>query len=627
MLDLGFVLLLTFLAAAIGLRLLDRLGGRPETPADAFALAIPLGLGSIALATLGLGELGVLNRAGLAILLAVGVFVTWALPARSSGGHGGECTPDTRLDPGSSAFDSRSLADLAFGLALAAAIAGTLLAAMAPVTDGDALCYHLQVPKVFLTRGGLGFEPDLHETVYPLVTELLYTIALAFRGPIACRLISWMLGLVFAANVAALARPSLGARAWWAGAVTLLVPAVSNGMSAPLNDVALAAFGTAAIVGWTRFHDETSPGRAVLAGLLAGLALGVKYPALVLAGLLGLAVLASALRKRGLRRAVFLTILFGAVALVVGGPWYLRALWYTGNPVYPFFRQLFGGAGLDEVLDPIKRPLAVNLVNLLTALGPISLQPDRFDSFAHQLGPVFLLFVPALLLERPPRRVLGIVALGYVFLTLCLTQRQSMRFLLIAVGPLAVGVAWLGRQWCERPELPGRILVAGLLLALGFESSLAVARARHGLSFVLGHEDAAAYLERREPTYRVGRWMATHLPETARVVGQDHRGFYFTRPYAMELAHRRRTGLGRSGESAWAVIDHLERAGFTHLLLCPPVPESAVEFDPTLGRLLAPWLADRTPLFREEIADPDGVIRRYAIYELAGDSCDRRQRR
>ena len=148
---------------------------------------------------------------------------------------------------------------------------GTLLTALAPVTDGDALCYHLQVPKVFLARGAVGFEPDLHETVYPLLTELLYAVALAFRGPVACRLISWVLGLVFAANVTALARPSLGARAWWAGAVALLVPAVSNGMSAPLNDVALAAFGTAAIVGWARFHDAPvaaacragrAPGRA-----------------------------------------------------------------------------------------------------------------------------------------------------------------------------------------------------------------------------------------------------------------------------------------------------------------------------------------------------------------------------
>ena len=100
--------------------------------------------------------------------------------------------------------------------------------------------------------------PDLHETVYPLVTELLYAVALEFRGPVACRGIQWVLGLVFAANVTALARPSLGRRAWWAGAIVLSVPAVSNGMSAPLNDVALAAFGTAAIFAWVRLHERPS---------------------------------------------------------------------------------------------------------------------------------------------------------------------------------------------------------------------------------------------------------------------------------------------------------------------------------------------------------------------------------
>jgi hypothetical protein len=601
MLDLGFVAFLTFLAAGPGLRILGRLGARPETALDAFALAVPLGFGLLALGVLALGEAGGLNGVGLVNLLAG--CVPFVVPFRPTG-------------PAWPSFTVPRGLDLAFACALAAALAGTLLTALAPVTDGDALCYHLQVPKVFLERGGVGFEPDLHETVYPLVTELIYVLALAFRGPVACRLVSWILGLVFAAGVTALARPSLGARAWWAGTIALLVPAVSNGMSAPLNDVALAAFGTAAIVGWARYHDAPSAGRAGVAGLLAGLALGVKYPALVLAGLLGLAVAASALRKLDRRRAVHLTLLFAGVTLLVGSPWYLRAFVHTGNPVYPFFRHVFGGAGLDEVLDPIKRPLAVNPWNLLTALGPLTLQPDRFDSFAHQLGPLFLLFLPALLIERPPRRVAAVVALGYAFLTLCLTQRQSMRFVLIAVGPCAVGVAWLAQQWSLRRSPPARWLLACLVLGLGFESSLALVRARHGLAVVVGREDAGHYLERREPTYRVGRWMGRHLPETARVVGQDHRGYYLPFPYTMELAHRRRTGLGRRGESAEAVLDHLYRQGFTHLLLCPPVPETAVEFDTTLGRLLAPWLATSEPLYREEIADGDGVIRNYAIYKI-----------
>jgi hypothetical protein len=307
------------------------------------------------------------------------------------------------------------------------------------------------------------------------------------------------------------------------------------------------------------------------------------------------------------------------MVIAVGGWWHLRAYVHTGNPVYPFFRGAFGGSGLDEVLDPIKRPMAVTPWNLLAALGPLTLHPDRFDSFSHQFGPIFLLFLPAALLERPRRRVLGLAALGYSFLMICLTQRQSMRFVLIALAPLSVAVAHGLGVWCDRKTLPARLMVAMLLGALGLEAGLAMARGRHVLGLIAGRESSESMLSRREPTYVVGRWAARHLPSTARVIGQDHRGFYIPRPYTMELAHRRRTGLGRHGEGAGEIVARLRESGFTHLMLCPPVPETAVEFDPTLGRLLNPWLAGRAPIYREDLTDGDGVVRRYAIYELSDD--------
>jgi hypothetical protein len=654
MLDLLFLLILTLAAAGYGLRLLDAFGPRPTPVLDAFALALPLGLGTIALGVLGLGEVGVLNRWVLALLLAPGCGLSaWAcfsftaltrlvppaptLPRKEGGssedrrlGREGEPSSLPNCEGGLSCEirprETRStFFDRLMTSALAATLIGSLLTALAPVTDGDALCYHLQVPKVFLARGAVFFDPDLHETVYPLLTELLYAVALACRGPVACRLVQWLLGLVFAVAVTALARPSLGSRAWWAGAIAVLTPAVSNGMGAPLNDVALAAFGTSAIVAWARFQREPTTRAALLAGVLAGLALGVKYPALVLTGLLGLTIAARRLGAyRGkrqlvpaLRNAARWSLAFGLAAVVVGGAWYFRAWVHTGNPVFPFFRHVFGGAGLDEVLDPIKRPMPVTLWNLLTALGPLTLRPDRFDSFSHQFGPVFLLFLPALLLERAPRRVAAIAALGYAFLALCLTQRQSMRFVLIAVGPMSVGVAWLATRWVERRSLACRVLIGVLLAALGMEAGLALARARQGIGVVLGRESATDYLTRREPTYRVGRWVARNLPPDARIVGQDHRGYYFPCGYTMELAHRRRTGLGQGGEPPDQIVARLREAGFTHLLLCPPVPETAVEFDPTLGRRLAPWLAQRRPLYTERVVDADGVARRYAIYDLA----------
>ena len=473
MLDLGLALFLALVAAGMGKRVLNSLGELPEHPLDALALAIPLGLGILALGCLVLGQYEGLNLVGLSVLLAVatelGLLAGFRLLRDLA----------RRVPPGS-VRGSTSLVDRLMLVFLVLTLGATALAAMAPVTDGDALCYHLQVPKVFLVRQAVYFDPDLHETVYPLVTELLYAIGLEFRGPVACRCLQWVLGLVFAAGVAALARPSLGRRSWWAAALAILVPAISNGMAVPLNDVSLAAFGLAAFLAWTRCYDRPSRASILLAGGFTGLALGVKYPALVLAGLLTAMTLLRPLldpawrSRRGAIRALLMASAFLGMAVLVGGAWYLRAYVYTGNPVFPFFKSWFGGAGLEEVLAPIKRPLAVDVWSLLGAIVPLTLEPDRFDSFAHQFGPIFLLFLPALLFERAPRRVLGLAVVAYAFLMMCMTQRQSMRFLLFAVGPMSVGIAYLATRWLERGTRPARILLMALLLVLGMETGLSL---------------------------------------------------------------------------------------------------------------------------------------------------------
>ena len=616
--DLGFVAALAVVASGLGGRVLNLFGGRPDHPVDAWGLAVTLGLGMLALLTLGLAAVGGLTEGGIALLGLVAVGIGGGPGGRASVAAVRALGRQTGADPGWFGWVINAV--------WLAGLAGTLVTALLPVTDGDALCYHLQVPKVFLLARGATFEPDLHETIYPLATEMLYALALAARGPVACRLVEWLLGLAFASIVTALARPALGdARARWAGAIALVCPAVSTGMGAPLNDVALAAFGTAAILGWTRWRDRPSSGAAGLAGALLGLALGVKYPALVLGGILAVGLVGFGPPGVAVRRRINHVLIFGLAALLVGGAWYLRAYQATGNPVFPFYRQVFGGAGIDEVLDPIKRPMTVNLWNVLTALIPMTLDPARFDSFSHQFGPVFLLFLPPLLWLRPPRSVGQVVVIGYAFLTLCVTQRQSMRFVLIAVGPMSVGVAWLASTWIDRRRESWAsrgliLLLAGCLL---FESGLALVRGRAGWRVLAGLESSESFLARREPTFVIGRWIDANLATDAHLIGQDHRGFYLPRPYAMELAHRRRTGLGSRDESAGAIIDALRRDGFTHLLLCPPEPEDAVEFDPTLGRLLAPWLGDHPPLYRARLGDGDGVVRRYEIYDLTSGGAAR----
>jgi hypothetical protein len=590
LLDVAFVAFMALGAASIGGRLVRAAGLSFSHRSDHLAVALPLGLGLMALAVLLLGEFGVLTQAAIGVLL-VAPMLTFSR----------DIWPrwPARVD----LFDGL----LIFGLV------GTLLTALAPVTDGDALAYHLQLPKTFLQDGAIRFDPYQHESAYPMVVELLYAMGLSWRGPVACRLISWLLGVCLMLSVTALARPSLGYRVRWAGTIALLVPAISNGMTAPLNDVPLASFGASALVSWMAWRDGPTMQKTALAGTLAGLMLGVKYPAVIWVGLLGLATLLVAVRRK---LALWHAMAFAFTALLVGGVWYVRAWWFTGNPVYPFFRSVFGGSGIAEVLLPGRRPLGLAPWKLLTALVPMTFDPSRFESRWHQIGPVFVIFLPLLLVARPPRRVVLLVGLGYLFFTLCLTMRQSPRFSLTALGPMAVGVAWVASWAAEQRGWTRRLVVVCLGVVLAGESAWAVYRARHGIGVVMGMERADDYLSRREPTYRVGRWMSEHLPPDARVIGQEQRGFYFPRPYTIERRHRLVTGVGIPGQVPQEVIDAYLREGHTHLLMCPPVPESAAYFDPALSRALETWLASRSPCFEREISDPEGITRRYAIYEF-----------
>lgn len=198
--DILFLVGLTVWSAGLGHWVLRSLDGIHANVFDTISLSIPLGLGLLSLSIFGLGEFGLLSARATWVLLAAG-----AIPA------------GLEIRRIAIAFSRMKIRIASIDGLTGLLLIGTLLTALTPVTDGDALCYHLQVPKLFLRSGGLFFEPDLHETIYPLITEQLYVVALALRGPVACRLVQWVFGVVLMGLVTAIARPSLGdSRARWA---------------------------------------------------------------------------------------------------------------------------------------------------------------------------------------------------------------------------------------------------------------------------------------------------------------------------------------------------------------------------------------------------------------------------
>lgn len=502
----------------------------------------------------------------------------------------------------------------------------------APVLDGDALCYHLEVAKRMTQSDYLEFDPDLHETAYPLVVESLQAVALWARGPIATRGISFLFGISLAYASALLAWPLVGKnRSLWAAVIALCSPIVHCGMTAPLNDVPLAALSVAGLAAWLGVQDHaeiSSVRRAILSGLLCGLACGVKFPGIVWAFVVGLVIVFQLVKKFELTRlkngvnigAILSPALLFSIAIVIaGGFWYARAGYLTGNPVHPYFRDTFGGNGLDEVLAEDRKTFIQQIINIITAPVVMTFWPSRFDSFSHQIGPLFLALIPLGFLQKRASRWHLLVAVGCLTMALCLTQRQSPRFYIAIIGPWSAAASAVAVSLAGFPKMQSRqIRIAFMmLLMLGLTTTgFNLARSKTSIAILGGVVSPDDWLIEHEPTANIAAWASQNLPENSKLIGQDHRGFYWPRSYTMEKAHRRRLGLLEQLPDSDALIEHYKHQGFTHLVMAEPELSDVVEFDPAISIHLESWLTSHRPLFDQTFTENDGYQRRYRIFDL-----------
>src|SRR3990172_2325425 len=366
----------------LGRPILRGLGAPEEDRLSAGVWSVAVGLIAAGMLLAGLGLAGLLHSWLIGVLSVTGCF--WGIgQVIAAWVNAHDKAPSPRRSPPEAPEQSQRVPWppparwTSGGLLLLAALAclGSLVAAMAPPTAGDALCYHLELPKTFLADHAIGYLPYSENSTYPLLVETWYLWALALDGGVAAQLVHWGLGILSALATVVLATPLVGRPwAWIAGAVVVLVPGVNNQMTAPLNDVALALLTTLATAAWWR-GVVGGEGRRwfVLAGLAAGGALGTKYIAIVFAAALAIASAwifwRLAHRRRPLLEAAAVVTV---VALSVGGWWYVRAAWYRGNPVYPFLSEMFGDRGADpgedhETLPASKSPLGRNPLGAIAA--------------------------------------------------------------------------------------------------------------------------------------------------------------------------------------------------------------------------------------------------------------------
>jgi hypothetical protein len=607
------LLLLAALAWGCGVAVVLRLDVRGCL---AHGLAAALGLLLLAQLSFALGLVGLLVApawGGLATLGAgLGALGWWrsrrAAPGRGSADRGAW---------GASARTAGVPLTPAIGILLLGA--PWFLTALYPPHAFDELTYHLPFARAFADTASLPFLPELRFPVFPVLADTLFAAGLLLADDLASHLVSLLATVLTAALAAGWAARRAGEggqrtfSGWVAGALVLGNPvAIYLGSTAyvePLLGLAtlIALFAldqggrTLPQHGDGDRSEATEEARwLTVAALAAGSAAAIKYSGLLVLAVVGTVALLRCRRRAGRWRALGLAAL---VALAAAGPTYWRQTWFTGNPLFPFYPEVFGWSPWEPPLEP--RSDAELWRGRLTVLGDAVLRRER--SGGHPpLGPVWGLAVPAALFAalRMPRwraSAGGAVATWAVlppdirYLTALLPLLAAPAAILLGQGAqrLLAASAWTSPHGCgprgrERGEgHPEQHLAVGLVLLL-LAPGPAYAGYRLLRSGMPPTDFASArrtWIERQVPLSALlfaweDRRAAGSPPERLYVYGAETlRGLAAEVVLGEELGPANYWWLRPRFADAEALATALRRAGAHELLIGHPLPASTRTLD------------------------------------------------
>lgn len=601
---------LTAAAAGAGWAVAPRLTGAGRT--EVWAVRIGLGLGVLGTALFVLGLVGALHRGAVVALVATTVALGLAAVAAEVRRAAPPEVPDAGLPRWLPAA------------ALAAVLLPAFVWGLFPPNAFDEVTYHLPFARAFVEAQRLVVVPELLFPIFPQLAEVLFAALMLTTGadPTAHLVELLATGLTAVLLYHAGRRffsPSAGL---WAAGLWLGHPLVHYQAASAYVDVVLALFCLLALDAWEVWRAGGSRGWILVAGAAAGFAAATKYLGLLWLALLLAVTLVAGRERQRLRGAV----LVGLVALLVGGPWYVRIYLHTGNPVHPFLAPLLGneppipldrrpGRATDgsppakaTVLEGYGAGMLRETLDLPRFAWHASFVPRTFDRQAP-LAPWHLVLAPlALVFSFRDRRLLRWLLLVLAYALAGTTSDPRFQLPSMAVLALA-GAGALHHLAAALPRLGDRLLrpvaVWGLALALAAPGPLYAAFKLGKLGGLPPASPAAreVFLKRE----LAGFGGIHHLD---RRHGSGYTVFAVGAPYLSYHARGRLLGQALGPYRLQRVLPLLDDPGdlhrelldmeATHLLLVnPPAAATAVPGDPG---------------FRHLAGDA-----RYELYEIVAD--------
>lgn len=360
----GFIIAAAFAAGKLLLRGFKLAAGLDRT--TRFALSGGIGLSLVSLFTLTFGLAGLLWQslfvAAALIVICLECYLQWRERKHPADSIQGSMSVPT--SEGNVSY--RWLA----GICLAISIPFLFymcLGSLLPPTDFDVKEYHLGGPKEYFLAGRIHFLPHNVYTSFPFLTEMLLLAGMVVQGDwesgaLVGQAVLMAFAPITALGVAAVARRIGGdAAGWLAALVYLTIPWTYRISIIAYTEGALCCYVVLTLLTFLLWRErrqlqgstwETTG--TILLGMFAGNAVATKYPGMILV-VIPFAVFGfiTLIRTPGisLKKVAYPCLLYVAGVLITFGPWMLKNIAETGNPVYPLLYSIFGGVDWNTELQ------------------------------------------------------------------------------------------------------------------------------------------------------------------------------------------------------------------------------------------------------------------------------------
>jgi hypothetical protein len=409
------------------------------------------------------------------------------------------------------------------------------LEALAPPFQFDALTYHLSIPKAYLQAGHLIYLPNNIFWGMPQLVEMLYTLAMYMGGTEAAPILGWWIGLLALIGLTGFTKSIFEQETAWVAAASIMAGSgLTTSLSSGYVEWASILYGLSVLICLSRWLVDEQISTLGMAGILAGMAIGIKYTnGIILIG--GTVVILTLQKSVSLKKTLTNILCFGGMATIVMLPWLIKNLLATSNPFYPVF---IPSGAMDATLLAFYqfKPFVQDWSRMILLPWQATIWGvDGGDGFSTSIGPLLLGLSPfALVYWRkldPNQKAavktgfiillvgFSVWAIGSQFRGLLIQTR--LYFIIFPAWALlaAAGYASIAKINSHNIRF-GKLADTFILLALLFNtfSTIKATSASNPMAVILNLENRASYLIRQLGGYETAMQTLESLPGKPQVL-------------------------------------------------------------------------------------------------------------